>query len=208
VEPLSGVYWTLTYELFFYVYCGVLFSAKLLYVPRISGIFGIALTMIAVGFGNEDFSFFAYLLLGHLLRLAGQDDTRGARGWAGALMVALLVADANLAARVQYDPLFSPTALFVAMTAPVLGFLLAARMRRIAITPLLWLGSISYSIYLFHGLVLAGLAFLAVPAPLLFAASVIAGTLASAALVYKVVEKPFITLGRKGRVALPTAQAI
>jgi peptidoglycan/LPS O-acetylase OafA/YrhL len=74
-----------------------------------------------------------------------------------------------------------------------LVFLEARRLRLPEVA--LWLGRVSYSVYLFHPLVLVWLIFLAAPAwlalPLL-----VAGTLVASALSYYAVEDPGIRLGR------------
>jgi peptidoglycan/LPS O-acetylase OafA/YrhL len=230
---LQGMYWTLQMELVFYALCALLFRFGLL--RRGAFLRGLSLALLLLflalwipfhrgllGAPDPDFLYLPFILslmfLGALCRKAYDAGDGSARGWFRGedarnlwtaavpwmLFPALLVAvplegDALLRA----DPA-------VFGTGHLLGLaLFAAAALWLRVRPsraLLFLGAISYSLYLFHGFAIdlvvaavedSGLDFLKGRSFRFYLASMVLAAFAIAALSHAFVEKPFIALGRR-----------
>lgn len=196
-QLISAVYWTLTFELFFYAFCAFAFAAGIIRsVPQIGAlVLGIA-TLAVLKF-DERILFAAYLLAGTLLRLTLLDPDRGAKAWAALLLLPLLAAGALLGlGRDIGNPEMVPLAIAVSNTAPIVVFVLVIMVRPTVPRWSLWLGSASYSIYLFQDVGLLVLRPLISASPIGYIAAVFAVTIAIAAIAWRLIERPFIDLGR------------
>lgn len=217
VPWLSGIYWTLTIELVFYVLCALLFWRGVLYAPGIVTVFalllvastalpllarmllGIALPVQYIGLHVS------FLYCGLLLRLAMVEKREGA--WAGAgilalvqLNVLLAIGDFSLA---RDDGFFQlgKQPIIVAYVLAFAVFILAVRSGRPSSPLLSQGGAISYSIYLFHG-VAALLVYAFLPltggwSDLWIGSASLALTMLLSWCVYTWLETPMIALGRK-----------
>jgi peptidoglycan/LPS O-acetylase OafA/YrhL len=97
-----------------------------------------------------------------------------------------------------------PPAFLLGWVAAYVFFFLLLRLRALRFPrPLLWLGRVSYSIYVVHGLLLQ--VSLPLP-PIAAAATYLAATLAIAALSYRFVEEPAIRMGRQIIARAPDAR--
>jgi len=209
VPNLIGVYWTLQIELIFYILCALLF------VRRQSGrehwlalaFLGCALLAAAargtlavrvpVGLALA----LALMFWGSVWRRYVVDGEAQALRWSLRFLVAFallmpFVSVLGYDMDLGYDETWYRYLLsYFAAVALVVLITLGRLQGRV----LSWLGRISYSIYLFHLLVLAAY-FMLVPvaalAPHVHVALVIALTLCVAQLVYAFVEAPAIRLGR------------
>ncbi|WP_395328205.1 acyltransferase [Novosphingobium sp. BL-8H] len=196
LQALSGVYWTLTIELLLYLYCAALTFAGLLHRPHVSAIFGLSLGLCALVTGTELLSFPAYLLLGLLVRRAHDGDAR-ALWWAGILLAVLVAAGLRIAIGLNWDPDFPPMARATGTLFPLIAFLTCIRTSRTTPRWLIHMGAISYSMYLFQDVGLIGLASLLPVLPAAYFVGVLVITIAIAAVVHRLVEVPFIALGRR-----------
>ena len=207
---VSGVYWTLQLELVVYAACSLLFAFGLL--RRVGwwvGVF-LVLAFLPVGLVRPLFmgkpyvlNEYKFLYLVPLMGLIAQRYYSGRLGWKRfyALVVAqpVFLAGVWLFSKILYPDeveLVSLRTWLLNWGVAYLLFLGVLEARRLP-TPAvaLWLGRVSYSVYLFHPLVLAWLTVAAVPIwlglPLL-----LAGTVAVSALTYYGVEEPGIAVGR------------
>lgn len=214
---LSGIYWTLTIELVFYVLCAMLFWRGVLYMPGIVTVFalllvgstalpilsrmllGIALPVQYIGLHVS------FLYCGLLLRLAMVEKCEGA--WAGAGILALVQFNVLLAigdfslARGDGFFLLGRLPIIAAYILAFAVFIWAVRSGRPS-SPLLSLGgAISYSVYLFHG-VAALLVYAFLPltggwSDLWIGLASLALTMLLSWSVYTWLETPMIALGRK-----------
>lgn len=223
---LSGIYWTLTIELVFYVLCAMLFWRGALYSPLAVTVFALLLvgstalpilsrTVLGIALPVQYIGLHvSFLYCGLLLRLAMVEKREGA--WAGAgilvlvqLNVLLAIGDFSLA-RGDGFFLLGKLPIIAAYILAFAVFLGAVRSGKPASPLLSQGGAISYSIYLFHGI--AALLVYAV-LPLTGEWSDLWIGLASLALtmliswgVYSWLETPMIALGRK--VASRTGSAV
>jgi peptidoglycan/LPS O-acetylase OafA/YrhL len=209
-RDVCGVFWTLQLELVIYAACSVLFALGLL--RRVGGgaALAVVLVLLAIALGRPLLAGKPFIVGGqrllYLLPLMGfvaQRYHSGRLGWKR--FYALVVAQpAVLTSGWLLSKILYPADVeFVSLRTLLLNwgvayalflFFLEARHLRMPEFAL-WLGRVSYSVYLLHPLVLVWLTYLAVPAwlalPLL-----LAGTLAASALSYYAVEEPGIRLGR------------
>lgn len=209
VPNLVGVYWTLQIELIFYVLCAVLFARRetgrehwlahaflvcALLAAAARGAFavripvGLALALALMCWGSV---WRRYVV--ERDRLARRRSLRFLAAFALLMpVIAVLGYDTDLGYHESWYryllSYFTAVAVVVVVT-----------LRRVQGAVLSWLGRISYSIYLFHLLVLAAY-FMLVPVasltPHVHVALVIALTLCVAQLVYVCVEAPAMRLGR------------
>lgn len=214
---LSPIYWTLFVELAFYLLAALLFAAGRL--RRIGALLGLGLGLIAAtvlpvqlrlhGLAELPVQYLglhlSFLFLGLLLRLWLVERRPGAR------LSALVLALAQLATVVGVSSFSLARGDHFIMEGlkPVLGaylaafalFLAALRLERPRSVLLARIGLISYAMYLFHGPVNAAV-YRALPltgqfGDLATMLTCIGLTLALSWLVYRVVERPMIRLGRR-----------
>jgi peptidoglycan/LPS O-acetylase OafA/YrhL len=142
--------------------------------------------------------------LGLLLRRAYIDRDEAAARWSMAMVPAVIVCafimggmafpvDAN---KVLYFP---PLVLSLSMALPPIVFLAVLKWRPAMPQPMLWLGTISYSLYLFQDLWLILLPKWLSPGqfPLLFVVLTCVLATLTAAAIYWLVERPMLALGKR-----------
>jgi peptidoglycan/LPS O-acetylase OafA/YrhL len=207
---VSGVFWTLQLELVIYATCSLLFACGLL--RRVGWWLGVVVVLAFVPVGlvqplaigkahvlNDS----KYLYLVPLMGLIAQRYWSGQVGWQRfyALVAGqpVVLAGVWLVSKILYPESVALISLRTWLLnwglayALFLGMLEARRLPMPSVA--LWLGRVSYSVYLFHPLVLALL--LVFPVPIWAGLPILlAGTLAVSALTYYAVEEPGIHLGR------------
>lgn len=214
---LSGIYWTLTIELIFYVLCAALFWKNALYAPKIVTLFALLLIgsttlpiLMRMHAGiNLPVQYIglhvSFLYCGLLLRLAMIDQKAGA--WTGAIIVTIVqfsvlftIGDFSLERGDSFF-LIGKLPIIVAYILAFIVFICAVYSGKPQSSLLSFGGSISYSIYLFHGIA-ALLTYQFLPltgnwADLLTGLVSLSLTILISHSVYKYLEIPMITLGRK-----------
>lgn len=196
IPTLNGAYWTLSYELGFYIIASVLMIFGVLRNPRVVGILAL-LALYHASYGDNRFLYYACFAGGALLRMAERD--RSARTWAVTVIMLLIAVALQHGTGMNSPPLFNDISRRLSTALPIMLFAAAVIVRPRAHPALVWLGSISYSIYLFQGVLIAPLHPVAEVSPALFLILSWTGTIAVAALVYRYVEQPFIALGHRRR---------
>ncbi|NTF33674.1 acyltransferase family protein [Rhizobium skierniewicense] len=211
---MSGAYWTLTIEIVFYVLSAGLFVLGILYRPLVIASFAILLAsataapiflraggwVLPVQYISLHVSF---LYLGLLLRMALVDNLAGARIGATCVLliqtiVLLSIGDFSLSRQDGFF-LVAKFPILASYFAALCAFVFSVRTELPQHPFLSWLGALSYSIYLFHGIV-ALMVFSVLPltgtgADLLTALACIGLTLVLSVFVYEYLEKPMINLG-------------
>jgi peptidoglycan/LPS O-acetylase OafA/YrhL len=182
----SEPFWTLSWELYFYVIAGVAFAARQIDRP---GTFG----LLAIGFASLSvldprFTYLVFMFTGTLLRMRLLEQHAEAGGWLYSSVAALGAACCLWALRTDRPPEF-----FVGLALALPTFLVLRE--RLTHPSLLWLGSISYSLYLFHLPIIETLQMASLP-PLAFTLLGIALPIACAALIFRLVEEPMIAHGK------------
>ncbi len=211
---MSGAYWTLTIEILFYVLSAGLFLVGRLYRPGAVAFFAIvlaaatALPILIRSFGlpvpvQYISLHLSFLYLGLLLRMALVDRRKGAF----AASVVVLLVQAVVLLSIGEFSLERRDGFFLVGTVPILTsylvalcvFVFSVKTRLPDNAVLSWLGALSYSIYLFHG-VAALIVFAWLPLsgtwtdlPIGLASLVL--TLGLSLLTYEYLEKPMINLG-------------
>jgi peptidoglycan/LPS O-acetylase OafA/YrhL len=222
VRPVMGLYWTLEYELGFYVLCLGLFKAGLLHrryaAAAMTALFlalylaGFAAMLILHHQQPADLGVvalnFGILFLGALWRrhLDGKLDGLERLALWGALALVLIVTPAACAYAIyrysSHNDFFvrfpasyaAGVALFIAMTS----------FAKVRWRPLAWLGLVSYSLYLLHPVALYVITYdiqvhgpgAAAPVGVQMAIAAALSILLAAAAFY-LVEKPAIDLGHR-----------
>ena len=221
VHDAVGLYWTLLVELVFYVLCvALLLSNSLFNMRRVCALaitfgFGYSLAMLTHWGGaplmNSTAAFWllnlSIMLCGTLYRSCVVDGTASSDPWLrasvyGLLFYYIVILPSGAVWAIGFDRNAS-----VAYALGLLLFIVGTSGLRITTRLTDWLGRISYSIYLFHPVVFMGILWwlLRKPAGSWWRAQhlgvyliVNAGlTIALAALVYSLVEKPCIRLGHR-----------
>jgi peptidoglycan/LPS O-acetylase OafA/YrhL len=221
-QNIGPGYWTLSYEMAFYILCAALFRARLLGDAGLNGalvlgLLGIAMAQFAgSGFTSEVPFFFAVFFLGMLLRRACVERCAIAAAWCRAAVPLTMLAGLVMGGAFFAVPAnaanahFTPFALAAAMVLPVPVFLLA--LRRAPPPPgwVMYLGTVSYSAYLFQDVGLYLVPFAIPPAawPLASLLAILAVTVLLASLVHRVVERPMIALGRRLVRGEPSARPV
>lgn len=214
---LSGIYWTLTIELVFYFLCAALFWKNALYAPKIVTAFALLLICstalpilmrMHVGI-NLPVQYIglhvSFLYCGLLFRLAMIDKKAGA--WTGAIIVTIAlfsvlftIGDFSLERGDSFF-LIGKLPIIVAYILAFIIFISAVYSGKPQSSLLSFGGSISYSIYLFHGIAaLLVYQFLALTGnwtDLLTGLVSLSLTILISHSVYKYLETPMIALGRK-----------
>lgn len=202
LPELAGAYWTLSYELGFYLAVAALFACGLLRNARVVGVItlvGLVCVIPAIPTGYAGVLLnLALLFTGLLLRLALLEGDRAAQPWAVAATVGLLLAGCAYAVlfdggNARIDGLPRLTATVLAVLVFVATVLRRPQAGRVPV----YLGTISYSVYLFQEPVLRALQPLVALDATLYLLAVLAGLIAVASGVHHWVEKPFIALGHR-----------
>lgn len=184
-QPLAvGAYWTLFFELCFYALCILLFMGGMQtrYIGALAVVF---LAWFPAPGGLSNISFIGLMLTGTLLRRATMEGDERAKLWAvGA--IAVLVGGAGFT--MDAHPVNSLSAI-----AALTVFMLAVKFE---VRSLIfeWLGKVSYSLYLFQGVVL--LALPKMPAPI-YITIAIGLSIGIAAVSYRFIEAPANAFGRQ-----------
>lgn len=214
---LSGIYWTLTIEVIFYILCSVLFWNSVLYRPWIITSFALLLigstvlpifgwTLLGIHLPIQYIGLHvSFLYCGLLLRLAMIEKYEGA--WTGAAFVG--IAQFATLLSIGDFSLGRADAFFLIGKFPIIAaYLLAGGVFILAVysgkpvSPLLSFGGkISYSIYLFHG-VAALLMYSIIPLTggwidLWVGLTSLLLTILISWSVYTYLEVPMIAVGRK-----------
>jgi peptidoglycan/LPS O-acetylase OafA/YrhL len=221
VRSAEGVYWTLLVELVFYALCVVLLVSGSLFnmrrVAMLAAALGVAFVVIAASYWLERRfipTSAPYWLLNLSVMLCGAlfrsrwDAARKRDGFVDALlwtMVVCYVVLLPLAALIANGPRNNEPLTYA---IGFLIFLAGTRVVRIETRLTDWLGRISYSIYLFHVIVILAIEWWLLRrtpegSPWrtqhvgIYTAVGIAATLLVASVVYRLVEKPGIRLGHR-----------
>jgi peptidoglycan/LPS O-acetylase OafA/YrhL len=218
-EDIRVAYWTLFLELCFYALAAGLFWLKLL--NRSDVLIGAALILILLavvpslvrnGLGiwvpaKSEPIFLSFMFTGAVIRRAMEDREPVARRWLPLLIGAQIIGSILLAG-IPFPVIdnkniyFAPVPLLTGPIAALLLFLFAVKARRPVAGVLSFLGLVSYSLYLNQGVVLTTLEIFAPPtgtlgSELLFLAAAVLASIALSAVTYRLLEHPFIQLGRR-----------
>lgn len=214
---LSGIYWTLSIELVFYFLCAFLYRSDALYRPRMITAFSFVLITSTVApilvrmFSDIHLPIqyiglhVSFLFCGLLIRMAFVDKVKGAG--LGAVFITFMqfsalvtIGDFSLD---RGDGFFmiGKMPIILAYIAAFASFAISVKIGKPESNTLSFMGAISYSIYLFHGVV-ALLIYRYFPLTGEFNNLLIG--LVSAVLtivfswsVYRLLEQPMIAVGRK-----------
>jgi len=196
VPTLNGAYWTLSYELAFYLVSALLFSVGMLKSHRVIGALAILLPLHALFSGDTRFVYHGCFAVGAMIRMAQED--RSALPWTFAAVVTLTMVSVLKGTGLNSE-LFNDFSRRSSTALPIVAFvavvLVKPRVPRVS----LWLGKTSYSTYLLQGLFVGLMVPLIGVHPALYVALVFATTLGVAAGVYEYIERPFMEMGRKRR---------
>lgn len=211
---LNEAYWTLFVEIVFYALAAALFAAGHLRSVRalfLTGFVLVASTLLPVLLRERGVAVpvlylglhVSFLIAGLLLRL-WREGAPGAAVAAASLLLLQVSAVYALSdfslARGDRFIISGALPMLAAYVAAILVFVTAIRSDRPRVAVLVRIGAISYSIYLFHGII-DPLVYRVMPLSgawidLATMAVCIAATIAFSALVYLLVEKPMIRQGR------------
>lgn len=211
---LIGVYWTLFVELVFYGLCCVAVAMKMIRNPKlVIGailVFSGSLLMVAaaVYFTGKHLPMapvfgLGVMCLGTLFRLAqveGDEMARAALPFAASLVCVAQVLACYLAYAKNVDPEVTPWyGQSIASVAAIAIFALGTRYRGAVWKPLIFLGAISYSLYLMHEIVIRLVAPFFVSTPISCAAFVLTVSICAifvSWLVFRFLEQPCIAAGK------------
>ncbi|MES5099195.1 acyltransferase [Agrobacterium sp. BA1120] len=211
---MSGAYWTLTIELVFYALSAGLFALGALYRPAIIALFAILLalaTAIPILLRSYGISLpvqyislhVSFLYLGLLLRMTLIDRLAGAKfGAIGVLLtqaiILLTIGEFSLSRQDGFF-LVGSVPILISYVAALCVFVFSVKTGMPNHPLLSWLGALSYSIYLFHGiaalLVFAFLPLTGTWADLPIGITSLVLTILISVFVYEYLEKPMINLG-------------
>ncbi len=210
-EYISGVYWTLFIEVIFYLVCATLHAGGLLRNPVVAFLAGLGFALIPLagvvgrmaGLHVPVIYLCAnlcFLFAGYLVRLWTVEGDARARALALTLLTISIAMIPVLV--LQPGQKFTISTLHGTLLASLMAaglFLLAIRRPFVPPAFTMWLGAISYSLYLFHTEV-GKLMYLFLPeawGAAAFVAATAAGSMLVAHLVHTLIEKPAIAAGRK-----------
>lgn len=197
IELMALAFWSLSCELGFYFFCGFAFFTNILRNSRVVGSIAMLLLVWSFIFFNDPLFFLVFLLAGLLLRLWLFEHDEIAKPWAIAVCIGITLVAANFYRVPASDPFFQPLARALAAALPVPVFIAVVTIGPRTPGWLLWLGTVSYSVYIFQDFSLTLLLPYAGLSPVLFIAAVAALTLCIAAASYKFIEAPFVAFGRR-----------
>lgn len=212
---IGNGYWTLAYEMIFYIACAFLFwSGKLADVAcngiavAVSLVISLAPVVIAFQYGSAPNLtvapfFISLFFLGMLLRRVFVDRCESARKWAIALVPLTMLVGLAMSGWLVSMPengivYLRPVPLAAGMILPVVVFILVLWLKPVPGRVLTYLATISYSLYLFQDIGLLLLRDVLAPGewPIGYVLAVFGLTLVIASLVYRCIEHPMIQIGR------------
>jgi peptidoglycan/LPS O-acetylase OafA/YrhL len=211
IRSIGPGYWTLKFELTFYTMCLLLFAVGWLHKAVLNALIALGLLVAAVIppilYGaagvHESRFFFAMFFVGLLLRQALVEGDALAR-WSAlfviptCLGVGLVMGGLFFPVPLNSNPYFHPVALSSSMTLPLIMFVLVLRFPRTPSKAFMYLGTVSYSTYLFQDVGLLTLPRLVSPKVWpIYLMGAVTITLLIASVVYRFVEKPMVDLGHK-----------
>jgi peptidoglycan/LPS O-acetylase OafA/YrhL len=226
---IGAGYWTLTYEIGFYILCAIVFWLGRLDDPTFNGLalagclalaIGIVLTGLALGRDTvwpQAPYFVGMFLLGMLLRRAFVDDCAVARRFARWLVPLAMIAGVVVSGWIvpsteNTNAYLRPLPLMMGSVLPIVAFVLVLWRKPKPGKPLIYLGTISYSLYLLQDIGLLMLPRLLPPGawPIGYVLAVIGLTAVIATLTYHLVERPMIALGRSlaGRRSIASGESL
>lgn len=211
IRSIGPGYWTLKFELIFYTMCLLLFAVGWLHKAALNALIALGLLAAAVippilygaaGIHESRF-FFALFFVGLLLRQALVEGDAVAR-WSALFVIpaclgtGLVMGGLFFPVPQNSNPYFHPIALSSSMTLPMIVFVLVLRFPRTPSKALMYLGTVSYSAYLFQDVGLSTLPHLISPKVWpVYLSGAVAITLLIASVVYRFVEKPMVDLGHR-----------
>lgn len=214
-KDVLDVYWTLLIELTFYALCFALFSVDKLRSPRALASLFVALLALAYvgavrrGGGQGGIPvgvplYLAVMLFGACMRLATLERNAVARRLCAPMLLALLVLG-PLVWSTAYDDHTHKESVMASVSGfclAVLGFVAVIRWRFFTARAWVYLGAISYSVYLFHPLALEVGRFASSTSAWPLAALIQVGvtlalTAAVAHAVHRGIERPAIRFGKR-----------
>lgn len=194
---LAYEYWTLSYELGFYLVVAALYAAGMLRNARLIAMI-IAFALGLALLGHIALLYGSYLLMGLLMRLALLEDDPIARRWVGACGMGLMVAGGLVGwLQVSGNPLLDG---WPRMTANLLALPIFSAIILLRPQPpraLLWLGTISYSFYLMQTTVLELLEPLQPLGEVFYVVMALAVTVMASSIITVLVERPLMALGKQ-----------
>lgn len=199
-DSIISVAWTLCIELLFYLQIAAFALLGRLAVAYRMGWFWLAvylLTALAQRILGAELPTFTLFLvaagMGQAFFLL--DDPQRRREARAMILAGIVLVPVGMLIGVDDSGLWPPATAIPSYLAGVLVFLLAyAARRRVVPAALMWLGTVSYALYLVHPLLLD--AAIAIDAPWAWVAAVLA-SLVLAPLAHRWIERPAIALGRR-----------
>jgi peptidoglycan/LPS O-acetylase OafA/YrhL len=214
VPVILGPYWTLIIELMFYFACVALHYAGWLrsrFAPTVMfcGCLAACWALTLAGLLTHHYHS-ANLALNMGLMFFGLMIRRGEEGSSGRLSREVVLGGAALMVSIpailalapgRHEGLFTPLSFSSGYMLAIIAFMAAHRWLTFKVSALVWLGSISYSLYLFHEIFLLAFERLLqpgahLPVQVLFVGLVISCSLAAGWVVYRFVELPCIRIGK------------
>lgn len=193
--PFLGAYWSLAFELSFYAACLVLYVKGWLMDTHLIGLLTIELAFF--GLWSEVPFCFAMLFIGSLLRQAIFEHNRTARKYLMLALPVLSLGQAWLAIQLAPGSGLSVAAHLAGNLLPIPVFALALWRPYAAPGWAVYLGSISYSVYLLQGVMLVSVtSVLNRAGPVAYLCAVLGGTILLASVSCFLVERPAIALGK------------
>ncbi len=215
VPPAIGLYWTLAFEFVFYLCCVLLVLTDSITRYRRIGALALGLVllhiaMVPLSHGslysasfwplNLGVMFWGTLYRAEMLGLANGLFERACLWGTACVLVVVYPLYFALVVGIPYMNT-------IPYSIAILLFIAGTRVIRLEFPPLPWLGLVSYSIYLFHPVVFNTLLWVVQKMPSMawlrnwhlgwYVFGVLLATIGFAALVYYLVERPSIRLGRR-----------
>ncbi len=206
------LYWTLNFEMVFYLMVSALFVAGLLRRTVMVAALWLVLAMVAgyilprvlaIHSGNGLFFNFATMFVGTVIYRLYKGQVNSRKAGAVLLLAAVSIVVINYSYFFgQSQPAFLGTRSFLPMITAWFGaylvFVIGFHYRRRAINrPTLYLGRISYSVYLMQALVISAVP--VTPFPVVTAVVWMLALIGISSLTYTFIERPFIALGRRSK---------
>lgn len=205
IPQLSGVYWSLSFELGFYLACVALFICGGLHNVRAVGALTLFGLIFAAALESMGILFACYFFVGLILRLLIVEGKSDAMPWVIISTAGLAILAVTLGSEPTGNAMLSPVARSASMVAAVAIFVILAVWQPSASRPMVYLGCISYSVYLMQDAAL--FVFSRLLDGWLFALAVPTATFIASALIWEFIERPSIRWGQMMRERL-TVRAI